>query len=187
MKRTRLLESVAFHEAGHAVVASTVGVRLRELSMVEAFRNRGRAPPPPYFRRTIRPPETWEPVPRKRLENMALVCLAGPAAQMRSFPTHYRRSYALADVRQASGLLEYVAPEPRELAAYVGLMEIRARNALSAPGVWHAVEEVAGALMRRVTLRVGDIRTIIDESGSCGTAEGCLTRHVLAADGPTAA
>lgn len=187
MKRTRLLESVAFHEAGHAVVAWTVGVRLRELSMVEAFRNRGRAPPPPFFRRTVRPPATWEQMPRKRLENMALVCLAGPAAQLRYFPTHFRRAYALADVRQASGLLEFLAPEPRELSAYVSLIEIRARNTLSAPGIWPAVEALSEGLLRRVTLRVGDIRTIVGETGACGSADGCVTRHDLAAEGPTAA
>ena len=187
MKRTRLLESVAFHEAGHVVVAWTVGVRLRELSMVEAFRNRGRTPPPPYFHRTVRRPESWEAVPRKRLENMALVCLAGPAAQMRFFPTHYRRVYALADVRQAGGLLEYISPEPRELAAYVGLMEIRARNALSAASVWPAVEAVAEALMQRVTLRVSDIRAIVGDKGCGGSDEGRLTRHTLIADDTTAA
>lgn len=161
MKRTKLLESVAYHEAGHAVAAWRVGVRLHELSMIEAYRHHGRAAPPPYFEPFTRRGGGEAEVSAHRIENMVLVCLSGPEAQRRFFPTHFRRSHAVPDFDQATELLTYLTSEPGEREAYFRLIDIRARNLVSDVVAWRGIEHLAAALLDRVTLGVREIRGII--------------------------
>ena len=108
---------------------------------------------------------------------MALVCLFGPAAQMRFFPAHCRQFYASADLRQATGLLEYLAPEPRELAAYVSLIDVRAQNVMNMPRIWDAVTDLADALLSELTVRVAGIRAIVGKSIKAGSLNRQLTSH----------
>ncbi len=175
MKRTKVLESIAYHWAGHAVAAAAVGARLRALSLIEAYASRGHAPPEPYFR-LVGPsaaPDAGaedeglfriQHAYQRRLENMALVCLAGPAAQRRFDPCGFRRSHGDADRRQALAILSPLAGGPEETQAYVDLIDLRARNFVAADPVWRQIECLAGELLARVTLSAAEVRETIKAS-----------------------
>ena len=165
MKLTKALESTAYHEAGHAVAAWNVHVRAESISIIPDPNNGslGRHIGRPYFT-GMRPDLDNSPRVQRRLEHKALVCLAGPAAQRRFNPRGYRHHHAEDDYRQAIDLLSYIVGDPNELSAYVGLIEIRARNFVRIPRMWAAIRGLASALLDRGEIPGREIRPIILQS-----------------------
>ncbi len=160
MKPTKALQSTAYHEAGHAVAAWHVHVPTKDLSIIPDDSSLGRHFSGPYFT-GVNPEFDDSPRCQRRLENKALVCLAGPAAQRRFNPHGYRHYHGKSDYRQAVDLLSYIAPEPEELGAYIGLIKIRARNFVGRPDMWAAIEAVAAALLDRGEIPGKEIKPII--------------------------
>jgi hypothetical protein len=176
MKRTRALEAIAYHHAGHVVLAWRTGVRVKAVSLLDALVNRNHAAPEPYFQIQLAAndpgvdktlsyglPSAESRTYRRRLENMALVCLAGPAAQRRFDPCGFRRAHALADRRQALAVFTPLAPDPQEACAYVELIDWRARHAVSLPPVWRCIAHAAGQILERVSLTAAEMRAVIKE------------------------
>ena len=79
MRRTKSLESTAYHEAGHAVVARKFSLQTKRLSIVPEDGAVGVHEHEPSFT-GFRPDVDVPPKVQRRIENMARVCLAGPAA-----------------------------------------------------------------------------------------------------------
>ncbi len=162
MNPTKALQSTAYHEAGHAVAAWDVLVRAKSLSIIPDLSDGslGRHITGPYFT-NMRPDLDHSPRVQRRLENKALVCLAGPAAQRRFSPRGYRWVHGEGDYRQAVELLSYISPESKELGAYIGLIDIRARNFVRRDDMWAAIEAVAAALLDRGEIPGREIKPII--------------------------
>lgn len=163
MKRTKALESVAHHEAGHAFAAFHRGVRIKKLTIVPDGDAAGRMTNAPYFG-NMNPEFDDSPRVQRRLENMALVCLAGPAAQKRFNPRGYRHWHGEGDVHQAVDLLSYISPEPDELGALWSLMEIRARNMVSPDNTWQIIKFLAERLLEKETMFGKQVRETIYEA-----------------------
>ena len=160
MRRTKVLEATTYHEAGHAVAAWRVGVRCKLLSTVADETSAGRHVHTPYFS-GMNPEYDDSPRVQRRLENMALVCLAGPAAQRRFNPKGFRRAYARDDYHQAVDLLSYIAPDNEVLGAYVGLIEVLARKFVEAPRNWYCIESLADELLQRHEMSGREVRAAI--------------------------
>lgn len=170
---TKALQSVAYHEAGHAVVAWRFGVRTKRLSIIpdEAAGSAGRLQHEPYFT-GINPEFDSSPRVQRRLENMAMVCFAGPAAQRRFNPRGWRNYHGEDDFHQAVNLLSYLASSNDQLQAYVNLIEICAHDVVSAQ--WHLIEDLASALLERGELTGRECRNLLREamvSGPNGSLE----------------
>ncbi len=160
MKYTKALESTAYHEAGHAVAAWHFRVRGKSLSIIPDGSSLGRFSHAPYFG-GLRPGLDDSPRCQRRLENMALVCLAAPAAQRKFYPRGYRRYHARGDYSEARNLLSYISRGNTELDAHIALIEIRARNFVQSDKMWAAIEELAVALLDQREISGKGIKPII--------------------------
>ncbi len=146
MKRTKKLEATAYHEAGHAVAAWAHGVRTKHLSILPDDDSEGRHAHVPYFS-GMHPDYDNSPRVQRRLENMVLVCLAGPAAQQRFNPHGFRYSHGSHDRREAVDLLNYLVGSKQELQAYYNLIDIRARQFVGSVHRWRLIVGLAEALL----------------------------------------
>ena len=160
MKPTKALQSTAYHEAGHAVASWHVHAPTKNLSIIPDDSSLGQHFSGPYFA-GVNPEFDDSPRCQRRLENKALVFLAGPAAQRRFNPHGYRHYDGKSDYHEAIDLLSYIAFEREELGAYIRLIEIRARNFVGRPNMWAAIEAVAAALLDRREIPVKEIKSII--------------------------
>ena len=160
MKRTKQLERTAHHEAGHVVAGWRMGENSRAVSIVPAKDKRylGYQVPAPYSK----PRHNPSPQVQRRLENIALVCLAGPAADRRFNPRGFRHWSAQRDRELAIDLLWHMSDTTEEAEAYFRLVQVRA--SILVEGYWRTIEHVAEALLEKGTLMGGEIRETIISS-----------------------
>ena len=92
---------------------------------------------------------------------MALVCLAGPAAQRRFNPKGFRHHHGEGDRHQAVDLLSRLSGHPDVLGAHMGLVEAQARAFVENRGNWAAIEALAAALLDRLEIPGREIASII--------------------------
>lgn len=160
------LRRTAVHEAGHAVAAFKVGMRTKALSIVADGESLGHHRPHPYFA-GVNPELDGSPRVQRRLENAALVYLAGAAAERRFSPKGFRHAGSSGDRHQAIELLSYLTGSNEELEAYLRLVDVRARQLVADPLNWFLINGLAARLLERQEL-TGDevlraIRAAYDE------------------------
>lgn len=95
-------ESIAYHEAGHAVVAHKLGVKVRSVTIVPAQGCLGEC----EHRSMLFDGGLFE---RENVERAIQINLAGPLAQKRFHRRSYRRFHGSRDYYRASGLARYLA------------------------------------------------------------------------------
>ena len=154
-------EATAYHEAGHAVVALRVGLRIgrRGVSILPGEGSAGTAHVLPTIRGS---PVSVDGAARfhRVAEKHAMVCLAGDLAQ-----AHYRRSswrthHGSQDRQQAIALVSRIVSSKDELEAYLQLLLIRARNMVTSAAVWSQIVAVAEALLSRKTLTPAEVWSV---------------------------
>ncbi len=147
---------LAYHEAGHAVVARYLGVELTEVTIERRGRYLGRveALVPDPARHARRRPRLGDAV------RQAAICLAGSVAEKRVHEwVEWRgssddRTMALAVLEAATGSL----PQTTALMEYAWAVT---RDFLHDERAWAAVERVAAALLERGTLRLRELKRLI--------------------------
>ncbi len=160
VKQTKALESIAYHEAGHAVAAHAHQVRTKKLTIVPAEGSLGRHEHKLFFKR-INIEYDSSPRAQRRVENMVIVCLAGPAAQRRFNPRGSWRVGAKGDWHQVHDLLSYLVGSEEQLEPYWKLMEIRTQDFVQDPDWWFLIERVAHRLLDRQTLTGAEVRKLM--------------------------
>ena len=146
MKRNKALESIAYHEAGHAVVAWRVGVEAKSLSIISEPGSKGRYIHKPYFT-DITPEYDTSPRAERRLKNMVLVCFAGEIAQRRFNSGEWRDYHGERDFDQAVDLLNYLAGSEDDLQAHINAIHLQAQQMVEDPSVWLCIGALAAALL----------------------------------------
>jgi ATP-dependent Zn protease len=129
-------EATAYHEAGHAVVALSLG---RPVHKVSALPTRDRLGWCEFRKGVFRPSEDW-------LERELLIALAGLAAEARLTGT-YDHDAAGRDLRYVRGLARQRASE-RSIARLERRMLAKVENLLADDGHWKAVELIAAELVK---------------------------------------
>jgi hypothetical protein len=157
---SRRLTATAHHEAGHGVAAWRLGVRTRRITILPDGEVAGMHEFEGYLRRA-RPGMEVTPSIRVKLENTALILLAGPLAERRYLKRGYRRYGAGNDYEKMITCLTCLTGESDELQAYADLMWIRARNFVRSDSNWWLIRQVATELMRRRTLSGPQLRDVI--------------------------
>ncbi len=92
--------ATAYHEAGHAVIANSLHVPLKSVTIKPGDGYSGMLHHAPVLtRRDIRKINEYSETPhqRDRMEKLAMICLAGPMAQRRYAPRSWRRWHGEAD------------------------------------------------------------------------------------------
>jgi hypothetical protein len=130
---------VAYHEAGHAVVACTLGLRLRRVTIIPSEDLLGCCQQYKSFRGKYF--ETGDPYRvRLRTEKHIMVALAGRIAQQfynrRSLRPHHGRS----DMENAAQLAMSITGSTKETNAYMEWLELRTGNSLKDSLHWEAVK-----------------------------------------------
>lgn len=167
-------QSTAFHEAGHAVAAFFLGfsVGRRGVTIIpdKIKDNLGAAHVLLQLRE--RPDVAISPGTHVRIENHAVVCLAGDAAQRKLHPrSHYR---AQSDQDQALELLDYISGSNEILCARFKVARLQAQALVNLR--WKEITAVATALLERKTLTRDEVRqAIISTLPLYGAPESKLT------------
>ena len=164
MKRSKALESLAYHEAGHAVAAFHHNVRVKKRSILPEPGSSGRLTPHPSYFSGIHPESDTSPRVQRRLENMVLVCCAGPAAQRRFNPRGYRTNQGQGDWHQAIDLLSHLSGDSEILLAYFNLIDLQARKFVHLPWAWSCIEDLAAALLEHKELTGKQVRSVVEET-----------------------
>ena len=173
--------AIAFHEAGHAIVAHALGDRVLRISIVPGVESRAEVQwdnPNPVRGLVARALEFDDAdkfkhvVEHAIIEHAIIVCMAGPLAQRRRYPRSHWRQAATgtsrlgplkamvkgADYQQASVLAEQLHPNAKVSRAHWRYLEARADDLLTQ--WWPEVERLATALLERKTI-TEDLREII--------------------------
>ncbi|MGA3092642.1 MAG: hypothetical protein ABSD75_28925 [Terriglobales bacterium] len=142
--------SVAYHEAGHAVIAwrlhllSNKGASVvpEEGSKGRVHHNRGRGD---------RPDTASTDSARARVERNVIVALADIEAQQKYSPSSVRSYHGTTDRDHAIDMLMFITePTSNEFPVHIKLLKLRARNMVRAH--WPQIEVVAARLRVSKTL-----------------------------------
>jgi len=157
----RRLVAAAFHEAGHAVAAYHVKVRLRRIAIGGDVEH------------ALGWLELWPPhaaangVPDLRTENLVersvIVLLAGAQAERVGVgrANYLGGSLDFYDAVQCAG---YLCRTTEEISAYLRWMQLRVRALVKSPTWQEPIEALTKCLLQRGTLGARDARAIIQRA-----------------------
>lgn len=162
-KRTRALESLAYHEAGHAVMAWLMQIPIRSASISTSVETGGRTRHSDVLEGIhFELPNAGDKDDMKvrlHAEKLVKVCEAGPLAQRKYYETAFRRYHGDEDRRRAHHVLSRIVGSERELSAYWTLLTVQAEQLLESN--WERVRVLAEALLEKETLPGRKAREII--------------------------
>jgi Peptidase family M41 len=178
--RERQLTAIAYHEAGHAViawalelsprlmeasivpndVAGTLGhVRLGKLPRVSDVK-RGADGRSHRYWRAFDPDSDAPELVRRRLEPEIVVCCAGVIAEQRFRGRRHNWRGAAVDLAAASDFAEYSTSSAQQARLYSAYLWQVAKDLLDR--WWPSVETLAEALLERRTMNGRDVIDLLD-------------------------
>ncbi len=161
IKAERLLR-IAYHEAGHAVVAYVLRRRFTNLSIIEDDDSLGHvsfAKHHPKFQPDVMSFDKARP----QIEKRVMVSAAGDAAESLLTGRHNWLG-ARQDMENAHRMAGYLCGSPEEETAYVRWLWIRTQNLLRHHVHWRAVEVLAAALIEQKRIGQKEARVIIRDA-----------------------
>jgi hypothetical protein len=185
MKRTRRIRreslvDVAYHEAGHAVMACILGREVERVSIFHDARNgssswisptgatRGETRLMPHHPRI----DLSSPKYKALAEREALVALAGNLAQLKHQGEPHDMHLALSDLDGIGYAAAHVGGSSDRLNAYLDRLALKTRLYLDV--FWDKVERVADALLRCRTLSGEELSTLLRQRTE-GDLRACST------------
>ena len=157
-RERRLLEQVAYHEAGHAVACVRLGRAFRYATIVPKEDSLGHVL---YtsFGASFRPGIDVSSKTERIIDRQVLIALAGMAADRRFVGRRNWRG-ARSDLDHATEFGSFLHGDDEVLSKYVEYKLAQADSMMRAPIVWVQVEAVAAALLDRQHLAAVEIRRI---------------------------
>lgn len=149
-------ETVAYHEAGHAVVALLQRFNTKTATIKAKGVAAGCVTTAPRGRIDY---DSGTPGMRDKIERQIIVTLAGDIAQRKFAPRSSRRWHTTQDRRDAATLALAVCGSGESATAYIAWLHIRARDIVH--GRWNLVEQVARLLLEKGTVTGEEIRAAI--------------------------
>lgn len=149
----------AYHEAGHAVAAYLLRktfcyVTIRPNGVFEGYMMHGQPG------NALQNGWDEERIGRSALERDILISLAGGVVNLLlTGKRDHLGSYT--DLHHALDLAEGVCGSPKECRAYVNWLFVRCEGMVKSPPNWHAVEVLAGELLKREKIPYREAREII--------------------------
>lgn len=144
--------ATAYHEAGHAVVAMSLGRPVLKVSILPKQDFLGVCH---FAKGVFRPSRDW-------LEQEVLIALAGMASESAHLG-HADRAGAARDLRYARRLAAQRAGE-RQAERLLDRMLARVKNLLADEAMWHAVESIASELLKLHTISGRAARHLFEQA-----------------------
>jgi ATP-dependent Zn protease len=165
------LKQTAYHEAGHAVMAVWLRLRVLHVSIIPD-EEEGSLGHTDQGKGAKIEPENRESSTETRfqIERLVLVLLAGNAAE-RILANRKCSAGSESDYSKASGLLSYLAPRDDEMRSYCVWLGERAKTILLSDWNWYAVETLANELLKQKYIGAKMVRQIVHQAwkDSCPT------------------
>jgi hypothetical protein len=165
VRRTQAnLLATAYHEAGHAVVAFKLGIRLHRdgVTIEDGEGYSGLCATKPRLQGDISAdaPERM----KTRAERQVMVFLAGLEAQRKHRVSSVRSYHAHGDYLHAVDYLSPFSESMEEVNAWLRLLMIRTMDIMNSEVWWGAIEGLARMLMEKRTLSGREAEIAIGES-----------------------
>lgn len=145
--------ATAYHEAGHAVIALTLGRPVSRVSVQPGQQRLGHCE---IQKGTFRQS-------KDALETEILILLGGPAAEARH-TGRYDWNGASQDLRGVRRLSEQRAASQRQVERLERRCLDKAEHLLNQPAIWSAVELIANELLRCTTISGRSARHFFDQT-----------------------
>jgi hypothetical protein len=158
MAAAQRLRATAFHEAGHAVMAITLGRSIQKVTISPAQLQTGGGRLGACEIQKGRSKATKDP-----LEDDVLILLAGMVAEAR-FTGEYCQQGAAQDLRAVRRLLLTRARNQRELDRLERRLLDKTEHLLSADGLANAIELIADQLLQSTTISGRAVRHFINQA-----------------------
>jgi ATP-dependent Zn protease len=160
-KPTKALQSTAYHEAAHAVVARCCGIAVYSISIIPDHEENsaGHVATQNLMHNKHLDVET-EPKNRMRMERMVIQILAGSIAEEMFNPEDFNHDNSESDYRGAVTLIEYFCGSQEEIEAYLKFLDIRTQNLLNDPYIWEQIEKLADILLEKKKLSAKEVREL---------------------------
>lgn len=147
MKRTQSMRAAtAYHEAGHAFVAWSLGVAVHRITIVPSGLIAGSVQHEKIIRGKY-PELDGSMRARMRMEKNILIALAGPIAQRLYKSRSCRSWHSTGDYRAASDMALLINSSGKQASAYLKWLQIRTEEILIAR--WPLVHALAQELLRK--------------------------------------
>ncbi len=152
------LERTAYHEAGHAVVAFHLRVKVVSVSIIREDGSLGRVHHkyPSAFTPDLRDDSRA----KRRVETEIIWTLAGLAAEER-LTGRCNWQGANSDLHEAVDVASYVTGSDRELTAYIEYLREHARNLVAVGHTWAGIKAVANELLQCQEMSAAKARQIM--------------------------
>ena len=159
------VEAVAYHEAGHAIMAWLLNVRIRKATIVPDARA-GSLGHVRHEKLLLGKFPEFDNSDRQRIriEKLIVVCLAGPIAQVLFRPRSFRKYHASSDWKQAVDLSSLCNGSDPAITKHLAYLEIRTRDSLQTPSNRVFIECVAKELVNKHTLSGKEVSAICREA-----------------------
>lgn len=156
-RRVSRLELIAYHEAGHTVMAYIMGCATKAVSIIPNHSDHSLGHHEGYGT-TIKPDINMSIKTKESLENKVMICLAGKIATkiLTGRRDHIGGS---SDSSRAANYGSYISCEIKEREALFKWLYIRTENHLKK--AWKAVEFVAAELLKREKIKGKELKTVI--------------------------
>jgi hypothetical protein len=162
-RNAKRLEATAYHEAGHAVMAWSLRVRVDKVSICPEGDSLGHCSHEKIVRG--RNPELDDSLRRRdQYEKDILVALAGGIAQRLFNCRSWRRLYVEGDWRKAARLAFNINGSSEQADAYLRWLEIRAKDTISSKRMWPLVKALARELLLKRKLSRDEVLAVIQRT-----------------------
>jgi hypothetical protein len=157
-------QTIAYHEAGHAVADWRHGFRVKRITIVREDDAAGSVLSVTWLR--FKMLECDDPTGARigRYHERLVSLLAGRAAQRRFKPQSIRSWHASSDMKAAMDLLLRLHGHGDEATHAYGYLEARARNFVNHPQNWRMIQDLAKALIERRSLTGHEIEATLRAS-----------------------
>lgn len=156
------IHAIAYHEAGHAVVAWFVGLEPYEISLIPAENYLGYVMNDPGCHMTDDMQHEPKPGDQERTMLAAMVSLAGPIAQLKYDPKSVLNIHGRSDRLSALRYAEWHCESEEECRAWERLCSIRVEQQLDT--LWPAVQKLANTLIEHGLLKKDAIEAAIQSA-----------------------
>jgi hypothetical protein len=167
MKKTRNRKgetATAYHEAGHAVTAYFLRLSMGRdgATIVPDHKDRTLGSAHILLDLEQNPEYSNSPGVRARIEDHAVMCMAGDAAERKFNPK--RKFGGWGDIQTASAMASYVSSSAEVIQARLHLAKMRAKDIVDCR--WDFIEVLAATLMENKTLKPGEVKQVFSSTSA---------------------